>query len=317
MKRKLGFRRLRFFLMSVIGGDRRLPVAGTRIGAGTPNHGSGVDRKLLLFLPKCKYTSISGILRPWGDLDALSGFSPVPRCTAPAWGLIDVNRPVSLNDVGKAMKQSYVRQGPAIMFNQNGTDYPLVAGVYSTRSKALLAFEADENTIFDKVMTGARSPDRVDRVVRQGAMSRRDHHRRRHRHPALADTNLQPEGWRPLHHAWHRRIGRTPNRRARHRALSFSDPRQGYVLVLRAALPPIRKAPGEAQALGECTQGCAGDRCRSDPRLYLPGAGARRHQRLERRRRLARRASRIDAMQHLRSSRSRQPRRSSSSSKST
>jgi 4-hydroxy-3-polyprenylbenzoate decarboxylase/2,5-furandicarboxylate decarboxylase 1 len=36
--------------------------------------------------------------------------------------LIDVNRPVALNDVGKAMKQSYVRQGPAIMFNQNGTD---------------------------------------------------------------------------------------------------------------------------------------------------------------------------------------------------
>src|ERR1700752_2586835 len=57
--------------------------------------------------------------------------------------LIDVNRPIALNDVGKAMKQSYVRQGPAIMFNQNGTDYPLVAGLYSTRSKALLAFEAD------------------------------------------------------------------------------------------------------------------------------------------------------------------------------
>ena len=44
------------------------------------------------------------------------------------------------------------------MFNQNGTDYPLVAGVYSTRSKALLAFEADEDTIFDKVMTGLDCP---------------------------------------------------------------------------------------------------------------------------------------------------------------
>ena len=72
--------------------------------------------------------------------------------------LIDVNRPVALNDVGKAMKQSYVRQGPAIMFNQNGTDYPLVAGVYSTRSKALLAFEADEDTIFDKVLSGLDNP---------------------------------------------------------------------------------------------------------------------------------------------------------------
>src|SRR5262249_40991331 len=72
--------------------------------------------------------------------------------------LIDVNRPIALNDVGKAMKQSYRRSGPAIMFNQNGTDYPLVAGVYSTRSKALLAFEADDDTIFDKVTTGLHNP---------------------------------------------------------------------------------------------------------------------------------------------------------------
>ena len=72
--------------------------------------------------------------------------------------LIDVNRPIALNDVGKAMKQSYVRQGPALMFNQNGTDYPLVAGVYSIRSKALLAFETDEDTIFDKVMAGLDCP---------------------------------------------------------------------------------------------------------------------------------------------------------------
>jgi 2,5-furandicarboxylate decarboxylase 1 len=72
--------------------------------------------------------------------------------------LIDINRPVALNDVGKAMKRSYMRQGPAIMFNQNGTDYPLVAGVYSTRSKALLAFEAEEDTIFDKVLSGLDHP---------------------------------------------------------------------------------------------------------------------------------------------------------------
>src|SRR5256714_2647417 len=72
--------------------------------------------------------------------------------------LIDVNRPVAINDVGKAMKHSYARQGPALMFNQNGTDYPLVAGVYSTRGKALLAFESDEDTIFDKVLTGLDNP---------------------------------------------------------------------------------------------------------------------------------------------------------------
>ena len=72
--------------------------------------------------------------------------------------LIDINRPVALNDVGKAMKQAYVRNGPAIMFNNNGTDYPLVAGIYSTRSKALLAFEADEKTILQKVLTGLDNP---------------------------------------------------------------------------------------------------------------------------------------------------------------
>jgi 4-hydroxy-3-polyprenylbenzoate decarboxylase/2,5-furandicarboxylate decarboxylase 1 len=72
--------------------------------------------------------------------------------------LIDVHRPIELNDVGKAMKQSYVRQGPAIMFTKNGTDYPLVAGVYSTRSKALLAFESEEDTIFDKVLHGLDNP---------------------------------------------------------------------------------------------------------------------------------------------------------------
>ena len=72
--------------------------------------------------------------------------------------LIDVNRPVELNDIGKAMKQSYTRGGQALMFNKNGTDYPLVAGVYATRSKALLAFEADEDTIFDKVLNGLDNP---------------------------------------------------------------------------------------------------------------------------------------------------------------
>ena len=85
--------------------------------------------------------------------------------------LVDVNRPIALNDVGKEMKQNYVRQGPALMFNQNGTDYPLVAGIYSTRSKALLAFEADEDTIFDKVLTGLDKPITL-KVAAGGRISR-------------------------------------------------------------------------------------------------------------------------------------------------
>ncbi len=47
--------------------------------------------------------------------------------------LIDTDRPVALGDIGKAMKQSYRRQGPGIVFNNNGTAFPLVAGVYATR----------------------------------------------------------------------------------------------------------------------------------------------------------------------------------------
>jgi len=72
--------------------------------------------------------------------------------------LVDINRPIALGDIGKAMKQSYRRQGPGLVFNQNGTGFPLVAGVYSTRSKALLAFEADEKTVLQKVLCGLDNP---------------------------------------------------------------------------------------------------------------------------------------------------------------
>jgi hypothetical protein len=54
---------------------------------------------------------------------AVPGLPPVPRRAAPAWRADRRSTGRwALNDVGKAMKQSYVRQGPAIMFNQNGTD---------------------------------------------------------------------------------------------------------------------------------------------------------------------------------------------------
>ena len=72
--------------------------------------------------------------------------------------LVDVDKPIALNDVGKALKQSYVREGPALMFNQNGTDVPLVAGVYSTRRKALIALETDESNVVDKLQHALREP---------------------------------------------------------------------------------------------------------------------------------------------------------------
>jgi 4-hydroxy-3-polyprenylbenzoate decarboxylase/2,5-furandicarboxylate decarboxylase 1 len=72
--------------------------------------------------------------------------------------LIDIDRPIALTDVAKAMKHSYRREGPAVQFNKNGTAYPLVCGVYSTRSKALLAFESDEKEIVPRVLAGLGNP---------------------------------------------------------------------------------------------------------------------------------------------------------------
>ena len=72
--------------------------------------------------------------------------------------LIDVDRPIALTDIGKAMKHSYRRQGPAINFTKNGTEFPLICGIYSTRNKALLAFQADEKTIMPKVLAGLDRP---------------------------------------------------------------------------------------------------------------------------------------------------------------
>ena len=73
--------------------------------------------------------------------------------------LIEINRPVNVvYDVAKALRKSNSRKGPALIFNQTGTDYRLVAGIYSTRKKALLAFEATEENIFEKVLHGLDHP---------------------------------------------------------------------------------------------------------------------------------------------------------------
>src|SRR5664280_582557 len=90
---------------------------------------------------------------------AYSDFREFLDALRKAGELVDVNRKVDLNsDIGKTLKQSYVHGGPAFIFNDNGTEFPLVAGVYSTRSKALLAFEATEDTIMKKVVHGLDNP---------------------------------------------------------------------------------------------------------------------------------------------------------------
>jgi 2,5-furandicarboxylate decarboxylase 1 len=72
--------------------------------------------------------------------------------------LIDIDRPIALTDVGKALKQAYQKGRPAVSFNDNGTEFPLVCGVYSDRNKALLAFQSDDKSILQKVLDGLDNP---------------------------------------------------------------------------------------------------------------------------------------------------------------
>lgn len=69
--------------------------------------------------------------------------------------LVDIARPIALKyDIAKALAKASSAQRPALMFTETGTDFPLVAGIYGNRRLALLAFEATEQTIHDKVLKG-------------------------------------------------------------------------------------------------------------------------------------------------------------------
>jgi len=81
--------------------------------------------------------------------------------------LVRVSRHVDLNlEVGKALRQAYARGGPAVLFSDTGTPYPLVAGVFSTRRHAALAFETTEDQLLDTVLARLDTP--VDPVRCQG-----------------------------------------------------------------------------------------------------------------------------------------------------
>jgi 2,5-furandicarboxylate decarboxylase 1 len=93
--------------------------------------------------------------------------------------LIDVDRPVELKlEVGKALRATSAIAGPAVMFRNNGTAFPLVGGLYNSRAKALLAFEATEADVFERILAGLQrsiAPEVVTgaapchEVVRTGA----------------------------------------------------------------------------------------------------------------------------------------------------
>ena len=69
--------------------------------------------------------------------------------------LLELNRAVSPElEVAKAMRKSASVSGPAIIFKNNGTAFPLVGGLYNTRAKALIALETTEKEAFEKVLRG-------------------------------------------------------------------------------------------------------------------------------------------------------------------
>ncbi|WP_347572766.1 UbiD family decarboxylase [Legionella sp.] len=73
--------------------------------------------------------------------------------------IIEVNRPIDLSaDVGKALQKSASISGPAIQFNNNGTEFPLIGGLYNSRKKTLIAFQTDEASIFQKILNGLDNP---------------------------------------------------------------------------------------------------------------------------------------------------------------
>jgi 2,5-furandicarboxylate decarboxylase 1 len=87
--------------------------------------------------------------------------------------LIDVDRAFDLEvDVARAMRQSNAIGGPAMNFTNTGSAFPLVAGVYASRSKALLAFESTEAEIAQKILDGLDHP--VDPVTYAGAAPAHD-----------------------------------------------------------------------------------------------------------------------------------------------
>lgn len=82
--------------------------------------------------------------------------------------LIDVDRAVALDlEVAKALRKSASVGGPAIVFTNNGTGFPLVGGVYNSRAKALIAYGCDEANVMPHLMDGLA--ERIPPVVVEDA----------------------------------------------------------------------------------------------------------------------------------------------------
>ncbi|MBS7544823.1 UbiD family decarboxylase [Ancylobacter oerskovii] len=73
--------------------------------------------------------------------------------------LVDITRPIALQyDVAKALAKTSAADGPALLFKDTGTAFPLVGGVYGNRRRALIAFEATDETIHERVTRAIDNP---------------------------------------------------------------------------------------------------------------------------------------------------------------
>jgi 2,5-furandicarboxylate decarboxylase 1 len=74
--------------------------------------------------------------------------------------LLRIKKPVDTHlEVGRILQKIYAEQGPAVIFeNPIGSDVPLAGALFSTRKKALLAFETDETRLLDKILAGMKKP---------------------------------------------------------------------------------------------------------------------------------------------------------------
>lgn len=73
--------------------------------------------------------------------------------------VIEVNRYVNLDlEMGKALRKNYAHKSSIIVFHENGTEYPVVAGIFGNRERALKAFNATNETINDIFINGLNKP---------------------------------------------------------------------------------------------------------------------------------------------------------------
>jgi len=74
--------------------------------------------------------------------------------------LLRVKKPVDTHlEIGRILQKVYSQQGPAVIFEKPiGSECPLVGALFSTRKKALLAFETDEDHALGKILAGMKHP---------------------------------------------------------------------------------------------------------------------------------------------------------------